>query len=182
MRPENVENAPAPGAKAGAGPAGAGSPAGSPEAGAPIGGMSPAARLRRPTVRVEGSVLDELPLPAQILFRALLHIACKAASGSDIYAVWDLGEKPELVVRTNVGRLGVSWLDGALTIDFTKKKEGFFFKKRCEVEMEREVAEKVVEILAETVILTAETLTVTLPSFLEKVFAGVERAGVGADG
>jgi len=41
MRPENVENAPAPGAKAGAGPAGAGSPAGSPEAGAPIGGMSP---------------------------------------------------------------------------------------------------------------------------------------------
>ena len=41
MRPENVENAPAPGAKAGAGSAGAGSPAGSPEAGAPIGGMSP---------------------------------------------------------------------------------------------------------------------------------------------
>jgi len=41
MRSENVGNAPAPGAKAGVGPAGAGSPAGSPEAGAPIGGMSP---------------------------------------------------------------------------------------------------------------------------------------------
>jgi hypothetical protein len=42
MRPENIENAPAPGAEAeGAGPALAGSGAGSPETGASTGGMSP---------------------------------------------------------------------------------------------------------------------------------------------
>jgi hypothetical protein len=47
MRPESIENTPAPGVAEGAGPAGAGSPAGSPEAGAPsFGGMSPELRTK----------------------------------------------------------------------------------------------------------------------------------------
>jgi hypothetical protein len=177
MRPERIEKPLAPRAwEVGAGPAGTGSPAGDPRQEPRLGGMSPAAKLRRPAVKVEGPALVDLPLPTQIVFRALLHIANKAASGSDVLVTWELGESPELVVRTNVGRLSVSWLDGVLAVDFTKRREGFFFKKRCEVEMEKEVAEKVIEILAETVILAVETLTVTLPSFLERVFA------VNADG
>ena len=47
MRPESVEKAPAPGAKAeGVGPAGAGAPAGSPSCAPRVGGMSPELRTK----------------------------------------------------------------------------------------------------------------------------------------
>jgi len=67
--------------------------------------------------------VSEMPLPAQIVFRALQHFASKAADGADVvlkYAVED--GNPFLECRTKNSWLTVEYIDDILSIKFVRRK------------------------------------------------------------
>jgi hypothetical protein len=67
--------------------------------------------------------VDEIPLPAQIVFRALQHFASKAADGADVVLKYDVeGNKPFLECKTKNSWLTVEYIDGVLLVKFVRKR------------------------------------------------------------
>jgi hypothetical protein len=91
-------------------------------------------------------VLDNLPLPAQIIFSAAQHFAAKASDGARVRIAYDYNsEKPFLHAYTGKSIFEMEWDGKKLKISFIKfPNEGEIEVRRIALECARERAQDII--------------------------------------
>ncbi|MCC6051086.1 MAG: hypothetical protein LM580_10285 [Thermofilum sp.] len=170
MRPENVVEGKTP--TVGSSPTGSAAGLGVTPADAANVRVAAGFLMMQPEVSCEVTIPD-LPLPLQIIARAAMFFAEKAADGADVTMVWDERcEDPYLEIRGGRGKLHIGWNreNGVLSMVFTKAREGYYFIKRCDAKVDRTDAENIVRLVAEMLIDAVENSRVRVPAQLERFF------------
>jgi len=108
--------------------------------------------VRRPHLAITD--VSKMPLPAQIIFRAVMHFASKAANGADVLLRYNhRGDTPYLDCMTKHSNFLIEYTLDGLVIKFVKEKEkGEGAKevrvKQCIIRTDLDVARNIIRSLS----------------------------------
>ena len=112
----------------------------------------------RETIHSEIPDINKMPLPAQVIFRAMEHFASKAADGADVALKYDYeSDKPHLVCETKRSWLTIEYVGDILLIRFTsmRKRGELKIKKtaiRCDVDTAKNLVYNIANVLTDAVV------------------------------
>jgi hypothetical protein len=102
--------------------------------------------IARETLHLEIPDIAKMPLPAQVIFRAVECFASKAADGADVTLKYDYeSDKPHLMCETKRSWLTIEYVGDILLIRFTRMmRRGELKIKKTAIRCDRETAKNLV--------------------------------------